>query len=93
MNLFYHPKVVSDDISRLGKEAASKIKKSIEHRLLLDLLNFTVPLRKGLNPYRKLRVGDYRIILRLEAHAIKIIVIGHKKDVYARANKKTYVEF
>ena len=34
--------------------------------------------------YRKLRVGDYRIVLKLQNEDILILGICHRKDVYER---------
>jgi len=44
------------------------------------------PLRRSLKGYRKLRVGDYRVIFRIEKHFIKIFVIQHRsKNTYQLA--------
>jgi mRNA interferase RelE/StbE len=41
-------------------------------------------LRRTLKGYRKLRVGDYRIVLKLEGDAILVLGICHRKDVYEK---------
>jgi mRNA interferase RelE/StbE len=33
---------------------------------------------------RRLRVGDYRVIYRVEADELTIHAVGHRKDVYDR---------
>ncbi len=45
---------------------------------------YGMPLRKGLKGYRKMRVGAYRIVYRIVGEQIRIIIIGHRKDVYAK---------
>ena len=32
--------------------------------------------------YFRVRTGDYRIILRLEGEVVRIVKIGHRKDIY-----------
>jgi mRNA interferase RelE/StbE len=49
---------------------------------MTDPLSYSAPLRKSLKGYRKLRVGDHRVIFRLDKTMIKVLIIGHRKDVY-----------
>jgi mRNA interferase RelE/StbE len=42
---------------------------------------YSEPLRRTLKGYRKLRVGDYRIVLKLEKETILILGICHRKDI------------
>lgn len=62
----------------------SRIKTAIEQRLLTAPEKYSEPLRRTLKGYRKLRVGDYRIVLKLEGEGILILGICHRKDVYER---------
>ncbi len=32
--------------------------------------------------YFRVRTGDYRIIFRLEGEVVRVIKIGHRKDIY-----------
>lgn len=88
MHVVYHPKVKSEDIPRLVKTAILRIRKAIEDRLCLDPEQFGRPLRRGLQGYRKFRVGDYRIIYKIDHQDIKILIIGHRQDVYDKTNKR-----
>jgi mRNA interferase RelE/StbE len=88
VNVLYHPSVRSDDIPRIGPDAADRIKKAIKNRLMVAPERFGEPLRRGLHGYRKLRVGDYRIVTRMDGDDVKIFVIGNRKDVYVRADKR-----
>lgn len=76
--------VVKEDIPALPKTARISIKKAIEERLTLDPIGFGKPLRYSLKNHRRLRVGDYRVVYRInEAESTVIIVaIKHRKDVY-----------
>ena len=89
-HLLYHPKVKTDDIPRLSPDVALRVRKSIEERLAFDPEKFGFPLRKGLRGYRKLRLGDYRVIYRIEQKTLKILMIGHRKDVYEKAPKRFF---
>jgi mRNA interferase RelE/StbE len=39
-------------------------------------------LKNGPEPRFRLRVGDYRVLFRLEADAIRVIKVGHRREVY-----------
>ena len=60
----------------------------IFYLLLHNLGLYGQPLRRGLKGYRKLRVGDYRIIYRVEGEYVVILKIGHRKEVYPDAGKR-----
>lgn len=82
MQIIYHPDVLSKDIPKLNKNIAYRIKNAIEQRLMTSPDKYGTRLRKGLGGYWKLRVGDYRIIYSLFRTEVRIIIIGHRKDVY-----------
>jgi len=64
--IIYHPLVVRDDIPKLSIGWKTKIQKTIEGRLTTNPETYGKPLRRSLKGYRKLRVGDYRVIFLLE---------------------------
>jgi mRNA interferase RelE/StbE len=82
--LRYHPDVKTKDIPKLNRTIRKRIKTAIEERLLLSPEKYSEPLRRTLKGYRKLRVGDYRIVLKMEGANILILGICHRKDVYER---------
>jgi mRNA interferase RelE/StbE len=88
MRVSYHPKVRDEDIPRLGHVAAGRIRVAIEGRLMAHPDKLGLPLRRGLHGYKKFRVGDYRVIYRLDGEEIKILIIGHRKDIYDRIKKR-----
>ena len=86
MNIKYHPKVKSEDIPRLSSNIAVRIENAIKKRLIVNPIKYGYYLRGSLKGYRKLRVGDWRIIYRIIDKEIRIIAIGNRKDVYKFAN-------
>ena len=80
--LFYHPKVGKEDIPALSITARHRIKKAIEGRLLSQPEKYGKPLRYTLKNLWSLRVGDYRVIYKINAPKIWILKIGHRKEVY-----------
>ncbi|MDI6784392.1 MAG: type II toxin-antitoxin system RelE/ParE family toxin [bacterium] len=81
-NLLYHPDILREDLPQIPANFRNTIKKAIEERLLLDPILFGKPLRKSLKGHRKLRVGDYRVVYRVQDNEIIILKIGHKNDIY-----------
>jgi mRNA interferase RelE/StbE len=61
--LRYHPDVKKKDIPKLNSTIRRRIRTAIEKRLLVEPEKYSEPLRRTLKEYRKLRVGDYRIVL------------------------------
>lgn len=84
----YHEKVVTDDIPKLSSPDRRRIKSAIEKKLISEPEVFGIPLRKSLKGYRKLRVGDYRIIFKIENAIVKIFVIQHRSVVYKNLEKR-----
>ncbi len=72
------------DIPALSKREKLHIKSAIENKLATDPEVFGKPLRRSLKGYRKLRVGDYRVIFRIQENTVKIIAIAHRSIVYKR---------
>lgn len=80
----YIESVVEEDIPALPKAVKNVIKKAIEARLIIDPLGYGKPLRYSLKGHRRLRVGDYRVVYRIdpEIYIVIIVAIKHRKDVY-----------
>jgi len=87
-DVIYHHLVVCDDIPKLSNEWKEKIRRAIENKLTIYPDLYGKPLRRSLKGYRKLRVGDYRVIFRIEKNTVKILVIQHRSVVYTEANKR-----
>jgi len=84
----YHPAVVRNDIPGLDRAVRGRIKKAIEQKLMVAPDIFGVPLRRSLKGYRKLRVGDYRLVFRLSEDNVYILAILHRRVVYEQMEKR-----
>lgn len=84
----YHPEVATADLPKLSSAVQDRIRRSVEERLLYYPDMYSVPLRNNLKGYRKLRVGDYRVVFRIDRSVVMVLVIGHRRDVYERAKQK-----
>lgn len=82
----YLDSVVEEDIPHLPKTVREQIKKAIEWRLTQDPIGLGKPLRYSFVGHRRIRVGDYRIVYRIDQHrsVVRIVAIKHRKDVYAK---------
>ena len=88
--LIYHPDVLKEDLQGIPANIKSRIRKAIEARLLKDPVMFGQPLRQSLKGHRKLRVGDWRVIYRVEHSNIIISMIGNRKDVYREVFRRVF---
>ena len=70
--ILYHEKMVKADIDVLPVNWREKIKSAIEEKLTIAPDYYGKPLRRSLKGYRKLRVGDYRVVFRIETNILKI---------------------
>lgn len=84
----YHSLVVKEDIPKLDKVARGRIKQAIERKLMTAPETFGVPLRRSLKGYRKLRVGDYRVVFRLAGNTVYILAILHRRVVYEHSEQR-----
>ncbi len=88
--ILYHYLVVREDIPRLSKLWREKIRIAIEARLTTKPDLYGKPLRRSLKGYRKLRVGDYRIIFKIDERKVKILIIQHRSAVYSSVKKRKF---
>lgn len=87
--LRYHPDVAAVDLPKLNRDIRDRVRRAIEQRLIDHPELYSRPLRKSLRPYRKLRVGDYRIVLKIEKQIVTILAIGHRRHIYQQAQRRT----
>jgi mRNA interferase RelE/StbE len=79
----YLESVVREDIPSLSKAGKDQIRKAIERKLTSHPVEFGKPLRYSFKGARRLRVGDWRVIYRIEPPDVVVVVkIGHRKEVY-----------
>ena len=85
--LKYHSSVQSEDLSKLDRKTRGRIKRAIEERLATAPEDYGEPLRRTLKGYWKLRVGDYRVVFKIQGKTIVILGILHRKEVYQVVSK------
>jgi mRNA-degrading endonuclease RelE of RelBE toxin-antitoxin system len=76
----YLRSVVEDDIPALPKSAKHQVRRAIEAKLTTHPFELGKPLRYSLRGARRLRVGDYPVIYRIEPPDLLLVVkIGHRR--------------
>jgi mRNA-degrading endonuclease RelE of RelBE toxin-antitoxin system len=80
----YHDRVISEDLPSLPSAMRSRIRAAIEQRLMVDPISYGKPLRYSLRGHRRLRVGDWHIVYRVDMgqRLVFVVAIDHRKDVY-----------
>jgi mRNA interferase RelE/StbE len=80
--ILYHPAVLQKDIPGLNGDTKRLLRTAIENRLGRAPEDYGKPLRGELRSLWRLRVGDYRVVYRIERKTIRVIRIAHRKDAY-----------
>ena len=90
-SIFYHY-AVEEDLESVGPAAARRIVRAIDEKLGSAPLDFGDPLSGNLANFRKLRVGDYRIVYQVNDERITVFVpaVGPRRDkeIYREALKQ-----
>lgn len=84
--IFYKKTVISKDIPVLSQRDKLNIKRAIEEKLTIDPIRFGLPLRHTLKGYRRLRIGNYRVVYKIESNTVIILAIKHRKNIYNKLN-------
>lgn len=78
----------ANELKKLGKAEAARIIATIETRIAVldDPRTLGSALTGELGSLWRWRIGDYRVVARIEDERITILVvrIGHRRDVYRR---------
>lgn len=80
--IVYLKDIQKNDLSKISISFQEVIKKAIEDKLKKDPLKFGMPLRKELVGFRRLRIGKYRVIYKVEKQKVLIVKIGIRDKVY-----------
>jgi mRNA interferase RelE/StbE len=78
----YHHDVKIIDLPGINVKMRARIRRAIESRLMKAPQEYGVPLRKNLRGYWKLRVGDYRVVFKVEGEVVYVLGIRHRKNIY-----------
>ncbi len=84
----YHPAVLSKDIPMLDTLTARRVREAIELKLYVNPLLYGRPLHGVLSRFFKLRVGDWRIVYEISPPFVDILLVAHRRDVYARLRRR-----
>ena len=75
-----------NDLKKIDREIQRRILRYLRERIATekDPRRFGAPLRRELSGLWKYRLGDYRIICRIEEKKVVVYVIrvGHRKEIY-----------
>jgi mRNA interferase RelE/StbE len=83
--ILYVDGVVKHDLPNILEPWKQEIKQAIEAKLMARPEVHSRPIRRSLRGYRKLRVGSYRVVFRIEDSTVKVFVIQHRSTVYTTA--------
>lgn len=79
----------ADDMKAYDPHIAVRLYRTLEEKLSQAPLHFGEYLTGKLYPYRKLRVGEYRVVYRVyeQKVLVYVIVVGNRRDdeVYEKA--------
>ena len=88
--LYHHS--VEEDLESVGPSAARRIVKAIDAKLTLSPMDFGAPLSGNLANFRKLRVGDYRVVYQVREKTVVVYVLAvgprRDKEIYSAALKR-----
>jgi mRNA interferase RelE/StbE len=74
------------ELKKLGKTEAERIIGTLEQRIAIldDPRQLGAPLKGEHDGYWRWRIGDYRVIARIEDARVLILIvrIGHRREIY-----------
>lgn len=90
-SIIYHHGV-EEDLECIGPAAARRVVKAIDTKLTRQPMQFGAPLSGNLSDFRKLRVGDYRVVYQVHEKKVLIYVLAvgprRDKEIYRLAVKR-----
>lgn len=90
-SISYHHDV-AEDLESVGPAMARRIVKAIDEKLTRDPLCFGAPLSGGLSGFRKLRVGECRVVYQVAEKQVIVYVLAvgprRDKEIYRSAAKR-----
>jgi mRNA interferase RelE/StbE len=90
--LRFHPLVFKEDFKRIDRPQQQRLVRSIEKKLTTGPDRYGRPLGGALLGYWKLKVGEYRVVYRIERQEVTVYVltIGFRRDqeVYLEALRR-----
>jgi mRNA interferase RelE/StbE len=81
-SLKYGNLISKQNLRKIDSSILKEIKRQIEKKLTHRPEAFGKPLQDSLVGYRRLRIGSFRVIYKIEDTVVKIVFIGKKPRVY-----------
>ena len=89
--IIYH-KDVDEDLKNVGPSAAKRIMNTINKKLTSEPDKFGAPLSHNLKDFRKLRIGDFRVVYQVFQKKIIVFVLAvgprRDKEIYRAASHR-----
>ncbi|MBI9088123.1 MAG: type II toxin-antitoxin system RelE/ParE family toxin [Desulfobacterium sp.] len=89
--IVYH-KDVDEDLKSVGPAAARRIVRTIDKKLAYEPEKFGAPLSHNLKDFRKLRIGDFRVVYQVAHKKVIIFVLAvgprRDKEIYRSASDR-----
>jgi len=89
--IIYH-KDVDNDLKSVGPAAAKRIMRAINEKLTRAPEKFGAPLSNNLKDFRKLRIGDFRVVYQVLNKKIIVFVLAvgprRDKEIYRSASNR-----
>ena len=89
-NIIYHKDAIVD-VKNIDKQILLRIKNSIENKLTERPEIFAERLKHELKNYWKLRVGDYRVVFKIDGKIITILAIANRNKIYDKLKKRNKI--
>lgn len=85
---------VEEDLESIGPSSAKRVVRAIDEKLTRQPMKFGSPLSGGLADFRKLRVGDYRVVYQVQEKTVLVYVLAvgprRDKEIYRLALKRKW---
>ena len=89
--ILYHPDV-EEDLKSVGPSSARRIMQGIDAKLTKAPLQFGASLSGNLANFRKLRIGDYRVVYQVKEKKVIVFVLAigirRDKEIYKSAQQR-----
>ena len=82
--IVYGEDVIKTDFASLDNFTRQRVIKEVAEKLSVAPNQFGLPLRRELKGYRRLRIGDYRVIYRVDNKkaTVLIVMVSHRRSKY-----------
>jgi mRNA interferase RelE/StbE len=81
LKILYHPDM-NEDLESVGPSSARRIMRAIDEKLAKAPHQFGAPLSGNLTNFRKLRIGDFRVVYQVidDRVIVFVLAVGPRRD-------------